>query len=150
MLAVDAAPLLMFLCWPHWRQHRETLMVARSTGAMVAALGWLVTASKRHVATHTFRQVLPRFWGLVVFRICAVPLTQQLTLRNHLLAMPAYTFRWGVLQWFLLPRDTGTVQFALVLACSNVAAALLALVFDWHWRTVFVRRAVSAAATVRA
>ncbi len=122
-------------------------MVTRSIGAMVAALGWLASSSKRHVASRTFRQVLPRFWGLVVFRVLALPLTQQQTLRNHLLAMPFDTFRWGVLQWFLVPTNISTVQFALVLACSNVVAALLALVFDWHWRTVFVRRAAPAAAT---
>ncbi len=147
VVTVDAAALLIPLFSQRWRQHRETIMVARSVAAMVAALGSVAIAGMRDVARRTYRQVLRGFWGLAVFRASAVPLTQQLTLQKHLLAMPFDTVRWGSILWLLVPDNVNPMQFTLVLACGNVVAALLAFVFDWHWRTVFERRAAPAAAT---
>ncbi len=148
MFMVDTTPLLLLLCVPRWRHHREAIMVARSIAAMVVSFGFVATAAMRQIVSRTFRQVVQHFWGLLVFRAFVMPLSQQLTLRTQLLAMSADTIRWGIMLWLLVPANVGAVQFVLALACSSVAAALLALVYEWHWRAVFVRHAfVSAAFT---
>ncbi len=130
LLVAGYLPLIMLLCLQRSRRWREPVLVASFYASALIVLAYMATAPTRQYMAVLAAKLFARPCAVGLWVCVALPALQQLTLRSHLLAMPAVVAQWLPAVWTLLKG----APFMLLLVLVGCEAVALGITVSLEWR----------------